>query len=236
LSLAIRNMVRVIGVLAITALIVLSILPRDRSRAAGAGQSADPSDVKKTPVYVNDFELSSLGAIRAQSKATTNPGQKKNGEPVFEDTDPPPLQARRIVDAFGDALVEQLQKSGYTAATRVSGNPPSTGVLLRGVFAETDDKNRIRRAVLGAGSPNANFLLYVASFNLAHQDQPLYQAAVVQFPDPHYGPVITLNAYVPMMKYEIDKSPVEEDVRKICAEIESNLTKLLATNPYALPK
>ena len=230
-----RNAARRTAVFAITA-VALWISVSEALRAARARQALDPSDMKKVPVYVNDFELSSARAVRVNPKATTNPEQKKNGEPVFADTDPAPVQARRIIDAFGDALVEQLQKSGYSAATRVSGNPPSAGIILRGIFAETDDKNRIRRAILGAGSPNPNFLLYVATFNLAHQDQPLYQPAEVQASDPRYGPVITLNAYVPMVKFEVDKSPVEEDVRKICTEIVSQLTTLLVSNPYALPK
>jgi hypothetical protein len=47
------------------------------------------------------------------------------------------------------------------------------------------------------------------------------------------GPVITLNSYIPLAKYELDKNPTEEDVRKICAQIAASLKGLLASNPNA---
>lgn len=199
-----------------------------------ARQSADRSEAKKIPIAVSDFELASTGPAQGNPRTTASPGQRKSGEPVYADSDPAPVQARRIIDAFANTLLDLLQKDGYSAK-RISGTPPG-GVLLRGVFAEADEKNRIRRAILGAGSANAKFILYVGVFNLAHQDQPLYQPAVEQSPDPHYGPVITMNAYVPMVKFEVDKQPVEEDIAKICREIVSQLTTLLASNPNAVPK
>jgi hypothetical protein len=101
------------------------------------------------------------------------------------------------------------------------------------VFAEPDAENRIRRALLGGSSANPKFLLYVGIFNLARPDQPLYQLAPEQPSGTQFGPVITLNNYIPLAKYELDKNPTEEDVRKICAQIAASLTPLLAANPNA---
>ena len=142
------------------------------------------------------------------------------------------MQARRLTDFFTATLLQILQKKGYNA-TRASGQTPSSGVMIRGVFAETDAKNRIRRALWGEPSPNSRFLLYVGIFNLARPDQPLYQLAPEQPGDAKYGPVITLNNYVPLAKYELDKNPTEEDVRKICAQIAASLSALLAANANA---
>ena len=55
----------------------------------------------------------------------------------------------------------------------------------------------------------------------------------VQSADSRYGPVITPNAYVPMVKYEVPKNPTEEDVRKVCDDMVRNLTALLSANPAA---
>ena len=107
-------------------------------------------------------------------------------------------------------------------------------MLLRGVFAETDGKNRIRRAVLGAGSTNPQLLLYVGTFNLKSPDQPLYQPGVVQEVDRRYGPVITLNAYIPLDKFQVAKNPTDEEVQKVCTQIAQNLKKLLEVNKEAL--
>jgi len=137
------------------------------------------------------------------------------------------------MDAFASSLMQMLQTEGYPA-TRQTGNYPPNGLVLRGVFTEPDGKNRIRRALLGGGSAGTQFVLYVGVFNLARPDQPLYQLAPVQSADSHYGPVITLNAYIPLMKFNVDKSPSEEDVRKVSEQIVGQLTNLVGRNAAAL--
>jgi hypothetical protein len=194
------------------------------------------ADAKDVPVYLNDFELSSVPAARPVPKPNGGTKPDRPADSIYEETDPPSVQARRIVDAFSTMLAEAFRKSGYTAVTRVTGSLPTEGVLLRGVFAEPDDSNRIRRTLLGSRATNPKMMLYVAVFNLGHQEQPLYLPAVVQDPDPRYGPVITLNAYLPMVKFEVPKDPTEDDVRKACDEIVNQLTKLLVQNPNAVEK
>jgi len=147
-------------------------------------------------------------------------------------TDLPSVQARRLTDFFAATLLQILQKKGYNAS-RTSGQNPPSGAMIRGVFAETDAKNRIRRSLWGGTSSNPRFFLYVGIFNLARPDQPLYQLAPEQSLSSQIGPIITLNTYIPLAKYELDKNPSEEDVRKICAEIVASLTALLAANPDA---
>jgi len=50
------------------------------------------------------------------------------------------------------------------------------------------------------------------------------------------GPVITLNSYIPMAKYEIEKGITEEDVRRICGQIAADLTASLQRNTTAIAK
>jgi hypothetical protein len=187
------------------------------------------------PIYITDFELSSTGTSRPNRNASAPAPGKKTGNAVYAETDPAPVQARRMIDMFASTLLRTFQQHGYSV-TRLTGSLPTSGVLLRGIFAEPDDRNRVRVAILGSGSTKPTFYLYVGAFNLAHQDQPLYQLAVVQAPDSRYGPVITLNAYLPMTKFEVDKNPTEEDVRKICGQIVIEITKLLVQNPAAIAK
>jgi hypothetical protein len=192
--------------------------------------SQDLSDTKRVPIYLSDFELSAATTSRpTQKKASGAPTNPTNL--IYADTDPAPVQARRLVDALAVMLTEAFQKQGYTAM-RQDGS--SSGVLLRGVFAEADSRNRIRRAILGAGAPGTKFILYIGAFNLGHEDQPLYLPAAVQSTDAGYGPVITMNAYIPMVKFEVPKNPTDEDVRKVCAQIVNQLTQLLVRNPNAV--
>ncbi len=137
------------------------------------------------------------------------------------------------MDFFATTLVQEFQKAGYTAARQDASTRPESGVLLRGVFGEADARNRIRRAMLGGGAPGSRLLLYVGTFNLARPDQPLYQPAAVQNTEVRYGPVITLNNYIPLVKFEISKNPTEAEVQRIAKQIVQNLSTLLKSNPTA---
>lgn len=201
--------------------------------ANGNPQSADGSP-KPVPVLVSDFELFSVpppNSSKTAAAAAQNSQTKKTVSSP-EETELASIQARRLTDFFAATLAETLQKSGYTAR-RARGAAMPKGALLRGVFAEPDEKNRIRRTLLGGTSVNSKFFLYVGIFNLARPDQPLYQLAAEQPGGSQFGPVITLNNYIPLAKYELDKNPTEEDVRKVCVQITASLTALLATNANA---
>lgn len=202
----------------------------------GYAQPKSPdSRAYAVPVVVSDFELQSVPARPiVGARPAETPLEPKPGAPamVYESADAPSVQARRLIDFFATSLLRALQDKGFRAS-RASGQNPPGGVLIRGVFAEPDARNRIRRALLGGTSPNSRFFLYVGIFNLARQDQPLYQAAERQSPGNRYGPVITMNTYVPMAKYELDKNPSEEDVQKICIQIAASLVTLLESNPNA---
>jgi Domain of unknown function (DUF4410) len=200
------------------------------SRASQSQQDSPPQTV---PIFVSDFELQAVPS-RTSAPSTPNTPKKPNTQPsgLYQDTDSPSEQARLVVDTFSKTLVQSLQSSKFSA-TRQSGSRPTGGVLIRGVFAEPDAMNRVRRGLLGSNSPGGKFLLYVGIFNLSRPDAPLYELAAVQEPDSRYGPVITLNNYIPLAKFEVTKNPSEEDIRKICAQVVDNLTALLANNPAA---
>jgi Domain of unknown function (DUF4410) len=215
-------------------LILLASQP-DHAIAARAQQAS------QIPIYVSDFELPALPPAAAltsspssAAKSSKAPARPPDESPVvYSDADLASVQARRLIDIFSSTLIKTLQKNGYNAVHQ-SGALPENGVLLRGVFAEPGPKNMIRRALLGTVSPSPRFLLYVGTFNLGRPDQPLYQVAANQPDEANYGPVITMNSYVPLSKYELDKNPSEDDVQKICAKAVASLTTLLNSNPDAL--
>jgi len=212
---------------------------------AFSGEAGSPHPVPlphplSVPIYVSDFELPALPSTRVAG--TTAAGSPKNTDAaarpsdaplmVYDESDAAVVRASKLVRFFSATMIKSLQKAGFTAA-RQTGALPGSGILLRGVFSEPDAQNQIRRALLGAATPSPKFLLYVGTFNLGRPDQPLYQMAPVQPGQANYGPVITLNTYVPLAKYELDKNPTEEQVQKICAQAAANLTTLVNANPEA---
>ena len=216
------------------AFLVLLFLAVAAIQPAGAApQSADVS-TNAVPILVSDFELDSIPPKPnpPAAPAAARDQQKPKAQSGSEEVQPPSVQARVLMDFFAATLVETLRKSGYNVR-RTRGQLPPTGALLRGVFAELDEKNRVRRTLLGGTSANTRFFLYVGIFNLARPDKTLYELGPEQPGGTQFGPVIILNNYIPLAKYELDKDPSEEDVRKICAQIAANLTALLTANPQA---
>jgi hypothetical protein len=207
----------------IASALALLLLVGTNLRIASAGQWDAPS--RGVTVYVRDFELAVAPA--AAPDPPNLPYRNKHPEDLQ-------LRSRQVQDYFAETVVETLRKEGYSSSRKQA--LPGDGILLEGVFAEPDKKNRIRRALLGSASPGTKLILYVGVFNEKSVSQPLYIEAPVQEPDPNYGPVITLNAYIPMAKYEIEKDITEEDVQSICAQIAADLTVLLQRNPAALAR
>lgn len=205
--------------------------------AVAAQSKAPDSPIYNVPVFVSNFELYSVAMQPRQGTSPAAPsGEQKPRPPlVYNDTDVPSVQARRLTDFFATTLVQALQARGFRAARASEKNAPN-GALIRGVFAEPDALNRVRRALLGSSSPNSRFLLYVGVFNLSRQEQPLYQEGPAQSSSSQYGPIITLNNYIPLTKYELDKNPTEEEVQKICNQIAASLLTLLESNPNAFSK
>jgi hypothetical protein len=205
---------------AVASTLALLVLAGISLGIASAGQFDPPT--RGVAVYVKDFELSIAPAT------TPDPPNSAYGDkrPDLE------LRSRQVQDYFAKTLVEMLRKQGYSSSR--SQTLPANGILLEGVFAEADQKNRIRPALLGSSSRALKLTLYVGAFDQKNMNEPLYRAAPVQEPDPNYGPVITLNAYIPMARYEIAKDPGEEDMRKICGQIAADVAALVQRNPAVI--
>ena len=195
---------------------------------------------KSVSVYVSAFDIN---AAPAQELAKVPPsaspqkppsGQRPGaGSPMaLQDAGSSAKQAERLKSFFGDALLQALRKSGFNAAP-VGSSHPEKGVLLRGVFAEVDSQNHNCLAILGGTTPSPGFALYVGAYNLARPDQPLYRVMTMENCDAHFGPVISLNNYIPMDEYQVSKSPAEDEVRKVCGQIVANLKALLSVNAAA---
>jgi len=195
---------------------------------------------KSVPVYVALFDINAAPgkepAASAQAAAPPKPQPGAHGAKesphVLQDADSSAKQADRLKSFFGDALVQALKKIGFPAA--LQGNSrPEKGVLLQGVFVEVDSQSHNCLAILGGATSAPKFLLYVGVYNLARPDQSLYRVMTMETCDAQFGPVISLNDYIPMDKYEVSKSPTEEEVRKICTQVARNLRDLLSVNSTA---
>lgn len=193
----------------------------------------DESNIDKSKiVYVSDFELD---AVNAQ-------GRFEKSVPAVSVVNPAPAevpkeeaaeQAGRLIDFMSITLVKELEKAGYSAHRLKPGDTrPTDGIRISGIFAEPDEQNRLRRAVMGTFTPDGKMLLFVGIANLARPDQSIYAAA-----DPsganRAGAVITVSSYAPVARFEIGKSTTEKAVKDTAAGIVADLNTLLGANVMA---
>jgi hypothetical protein len=179
-------------------------------------------------VYLTDFELNAVPPIPARLRPPTSPVTQADEEPS--------AQAARLVKLLTLALTTSLKKAGYSVPPFPStGARPDKGLLIRGVFTEADEYNRVRRVVLGSGSKSAKFVVYVGVNNLASPEQPLYQLVSPNTSGPpvdtRLGPLITITSYGPVTSFELDRRPSDDSVKNMAADIVAKLSALVAANP-----
>jgi Domain of unknown function (DUF4410) len=223
-----------------SAALVCAATPRFRPSVPQDPSSFEPASV---PVYVGELELHAVvkpGVPRPEAKATALPPGSVPAKLVLpDDPDSPSLQAQAIVTTLQNNVLQALVKLGYNAQPTPGDSRPENGVEIRGVFAEPDEQNRIRRAILGAGSTSPTLLLYVGVANLSKPEQPFYDrvipnSTVPEAVDVRYGPVISISAYAPAAKFELDRNPTSEDLNKLAKSIAAQIDSLLRANPLAV--
>jgi Domain of unknown function (DUF4410) len=164
-------------------------------------------------------------ATRAEGDAAKVDGQTD---------DSPRAQAAKLVELTATTLVKILEQYGYTARRlRGSASRPDSGVILQGVFAQVDPNFGIRRVVIGGLATDPQMLLFVGVGNLAKPAQDLY-AVISPQPADNLGPLISVSVYAPIGRYELDREPSEELLKRAATQIASDVTQLLNANPLAL--
>jgi hypothetical protein len=107
-------------------------------------------------------------------------------------------------------------------------------VAIRGLFAEVDDENHWRRALIRTATDSGKMEALVVVANLAKPDQALYEIAHLPGNDNIPGAVITLSPYVPLTKFDVSKDAKEDVFQRIAPQVVNDLTALLSANPAAI--
>jgi hypothetical protein len=229
----------------------------ETSGGAAIGSTANSSAASNATSNATSNPTSNAGsnANSAASSATGGDTQKADGqksENVRIDTqtsdaqktdalrtdpavpDSPRVQAAKLVDLTSTTLVKVLEQQGYVVKRlRGAGARPDSGVIIRGVFAQLDENSALRREVIGGAVTDPRVFLFVGIGNLAKPDQTLYMV-VAPAPADNVGPAISLSVYAPIGRYELERDPSEELLKKTATNIAADLTRLLNANPLAV--
>ena len=164
---------------------------------------------------------------------TTTSQSAESAEASGEET--PADQANTLVKAVSENIIRALTNAGFDARHLDAKAPlPRTGVRIRGVFAEADERNRARRLLVGGEPVGPNIILYVGVNNLKGPEQPLYVLADPPAKDLRHGPVITVTSYAPAARYEMSRDPSGEELQKISKQIAADLCSLVSANRLSL--
>lgn len=206
------------------------------SRAAtNVNSQASTSPLATSPVAATNPPVGAVVTPDAQNNTTKADAIKVDatkGDASADDS--PRAQAAKLVDLASTTLVKVLEQEGYSARRLRNGaSPPDSGVVLHGVFAQVDANSGLRRAVIGGLATDAKMQLFVGIGNLARPEQPVY-AVVSPQPADNIGPLISVSVYAPVGRYELDRDPSEELLKRTAISIAGDLTRLLNANPLAL--
>ncbi|MCU1243465.1 MAG: conserved hypothetical secreted protein [Candidatus Acidoferrum typicum] len=184
--------------------------------APATGRTSSPP---KPPVYVSDFDIDVELPQSGIQKPEDDPGNL----------------ASHLVELMSTKLVIALQKAGYSATRMHEGDArPDSGVQIRGLFAEVDEENHWRRAVIRSATDSGKMEALVAVANLSKPEQALYEIAPLPGNEDRPGAVITLSPYVPLTKYDLSKDADENVFKGIAPRVVNDLTDLLNRNPAAI--
>jgi hypothetical protein len=198
-------------------------------REVGAAPQTRP-----TAVYVTDFQLDAQN-LRSESGPPLPPPPPG---PLGGILPPPPgapkdpaVRARELIELMSTSLVQESTKAGLNARRlRAGDSPPDVGWLVRGIFTQVDEGNRLHRAVIGFGAGQTELQLVVAIDDLAQgTPKPFYELDTSATSGKAPGAVITLNPYVAIAKFALSSRDLEQNVKQAAAKIASDVASRVSS-------
>jgi hypothetical protein len=180
-------------------------------------------------IYVDDFELD-VTNIHQEA------GLLPNLEPVhpihrilFGADEDPNTSPAGLVNYMAESIVSDLQDKGFPAQRLAPGQLlPSDGWLVRGVFAQVDKGNRLRRAIIGFGAGKTDLQVVTTVDNLADgPPEPLYQVQTdaTSGQAPGAAPFIVLNPASVAVKFAMAGNDIKRNAKNTAAKIASQVAQ-----------
>ncbi len=200
-----------------------------KSAKVVAEQDYAPAVVAKPAmVYVADFELGAQ-TIKPEEGPLTGSRIRGITDNLRGKPGDPAARARQIVNLMADSLVNQLTKAGFKAC-RVQGSMPvsTQGWLVRGLFTEVDEGNRVRRAMIGFGEGQTDIQVITVVDDLSQgTPKPLYQVATdaTSGSTPGAAPTLVLGPYGAAARFVMAGKDLEKNVKQTAAQIAQRMAK-----------
>jgi hypothetical protein len=191
---------------------------------------APPVSAKPTVVYVADFELWAQNIQHQEGILSGRIGPVgRVGDRLYGNSSDPAARARQLVDLMANSLVKDLTKAGFNAVRLPPGAPfPTEGWLLRGVFTEVQEGNRLRRAMIGFGQGQTDIQVVANVQDLSHgPPKPLYEVATdaTSADTPGAAPTLVLGPYGAAARFVVAGRDLDTNVKQTAAQIAERMAK-----------
>jgi hypothetical protein len=181
-------------------------------------------------VYVTDFEL---GAQDIHHEDGILPGGSRVGGRVrgilSGASKDPAARARQLVDLMARSLLNDLTKAGFSALRLPPGAaPPTSGWLVRGVFTEVQEGNRLQRALIGFGEGATDLQVITAVDDLSQgPPRPLYEVDTdaTSGKTPGAAPTIVLGPYGVAARFVMAEKDLDKNVKQTASQIADYIAK-----------
>jgi hypothetical protein len=176
-------------------------------------------------VYVADFDLDP-GEIQSGSGVSSLLANRPLGGSIL----PHPFgllpkdkatTARDLVDTMANSVVKDLKSEGFDAQ-RVSSEEqlPKQGWLLRGIFTEVDEGNRLRRAIIGFGAGKTDLQVATTLDDLSlGSPRPFYEVDTTAQSGNMPGAVITMNPTVAVVRFVLAGGDLNRNAKDTATQI-----------------
>lgn len=192
--------------------------------------STRPAVAKPVAVYVADFDLGVQNIHQEEGILSGRPGPVgRVGVRLSGGSEDPAVRARQLVDLMANSLVKELKKAGFSALRLPAGAPLATqGWLLRGVFTEVAEGNRLRRAMIGFGEGQTDVQVVATVHDLAEgAPGPLYELATdaSSGSKPGAAPTLVLGPYGAAARFVMAGKDLDKNVKQTATEIAARMAR-----------
>jgi hypothetical protein len=185
---------------------------------------------KPAVIYVTDFDL---GAQDIQHQEGILPEGPRGGGRVrgllSGAPKDPEARARQLVDLMATSLLKDLTKGGFSALRLPPGAAtPTEGWLVRGVFTEVQEGNRLQRALIGFGQGATDLQVITDVADLSHgPPKPLYEVDTdaSSGKTPGAAPTLVLGPYGAAARFVMAKKDLEKNVKQTASQIAEYVAK-----------
>ncbi|HEY5913557.1 MAG TPA: DUF4410 domain-containing protein [Verrucomicrobiae bacterium] len=185
---------------------------------------------KPSIVYVADFEIWAQNIKTEQGLLSGRSGPVGTITTRFTGkSSDPAVRARQMVELMANSLLKELSKAGFRAMRIPPGvSFPAEGWLLRGLFTQVDEGNRLRRSMIGFGEGQTDVQVVANVQDLSKgPPKPVYEIATdaTSGDTPGAAPTLVLGPYGAAARFVMAGKDLDKNVKQTAARIAERMAK-----------